>query len=247
VSSRHLPFSGKKGTVALGNTPRRETIFSVETSKSYAFGVRFKTLEDTPVDLTGCDVRLVISEPGYFGGAEVLSLLATSADFRTGFVQFNLQAQDLALEPASYPFDITLIPTSDYSTPILKGLFEVGPNTDLDTSNVYSGVNVGSDITVTLEHGDIIDITIERVDGVYLILGGMIEDFSEEMAAAVAAAEAAAAEAEDAAELSKSYHDDMQVWLDNAGFPFWKGTYAEYQAITKKEEVLYLITDEVVQ
>jgi hypothetical protein len=40
----------------------------------------------------------------------------------------------------------------------------------------------------------------------------------------------------------------MQAWLDNAGFPFWKGTQAEYNAINpKKDEVLYLITDEAVR
>lgn len=230
--------------MALGNTPRRETTFAVEASKSYAFGLHFKTPDDLPVDLTGCELRLVATEPPHVGGTEVISLVATSSAPVTGFAQFNFQADDLTLEPGSYAYDVTLLPPTGYSSPIIKGYIEVGPNTDLDSSNVYAGVEVGSDVTVFMEHGDVVSITIERVDGLYMVVAALIEDFSEAMAAEVAKAEAAAVESAESADLSKSYHDDMQVWLDNAGFPFWKGTYAEYQAIQHKEEVLYLLIDE---
>ena len=232
--------------MALGNTPRRETSFAIEASKSYSFGMWFKTPDDLPVDLTTCEVRMVVTAPLQMGGTEVISIQAVSAQPLSGFTWFNLQAEDLALEPGSYPYDVTFYPDSGYSTPIIKGYLEIGANTDPDTSNVYLPINTDSDVTVVMSQGDVVGVTIEQVDGLYVIIAGLIEDFSAEMAAQVAAAEAAAAAAAGSAELSQSYHDDMQVWLDNAGFPFWKGTYAEYQALTPKAEVLYLITDEVV-
>lgn len=234
--------------MALGNTPRRETVIAVEANKSYAFGLNFKTPDGLPVDLTACEVRLVAAEAPHVGGTEVMSLVATSQEPTTGFTQFNMQAEDLALEPGSYPYDVTLYPQTGYSTPIVKGYIEIGTNTDLDTSNIYSGVEVGSDITVFMEHGDLLEITIERVDGLYVVVGEIIRDFEEQMAAEVAKAADFATDAQNSAELSQSYADSMQVWLDNAGFPFWKGTQAQYNAINpKKDEVLYLITDEAVR
>jgi hypothetical protein len=232
--------------VALGNTPRRETTFAVEANKSYAFGLHFQTPDGLPVDLTGCEVRLIAAEGPHPGGVEVLSKVAESQAPFTGFTQFNLQAEDLSLEPGSYVYDVTLLPPTGYSSPIIKGYIEVGSNTDLESGNVYSGVEVGSEITVFMEHGDVVDITIERVDGLYIVVASLVEDFTEAMAIEVDKAAASAVEASESAELSKSYHDDMQVWLDNAGFPFWKGTYAEYQLITPKAEVLYLLVDEAV-
>lgn len=232
--------------MALGNTPRRETTISVEASKSYAFGMHFIDEEKLPLDLTGCELRLVAAEAPHVGGTEVINLLATSDAPATGFAQFNFQAADLELEPGSYAYDVTLLPPTGYSSPIIKGYIEVGSNMDLDTDNVYSGVQVGSDITVTFGPSEVIEITIERVDGLYMVVKELIKDFSEAMAAEVEKASDFADAAAESAVLSERHNDEMQVWLDNAGFPFWKGTYAEYQSITPKQEVLYLIVDEAV-
>ena len=231
--------------MSLGNTPTRETNFAVEASKSYAFGMRFITPDGVPVDLTDATVRLVGAEPPHRGGQEVLSVLATIETPSSGFVQFDFQAEDLALDYGSYAYDVTLIPKTGYSTPIIKGFFEVGSNTDLDTSNTFTEVGVGSEITVTLDESDVIEITIERVDGLFYITKALMEDFSVAMEAEVDAAEAHKLAAQSAEVNAASYATQMQVWLDNAGFPFWKGTFAEYQNLTRKEEVLYLITDEV--
>lgn len=231
--------------MVLGNTPRRETNFYVEASKSYSFGMHFQTPDQQPVDLTDCVLRLVAAQTQQVGGSEVLSKVAVSADPRTGFTQFNLQAEDLALEPGSYPYDVTIIPESGYSTPIIKGYIEVGPNTDTDTSNVYPDINSTSEITATLEPFDVVEITIERVDGLYVIVSNLMEDFAAEMAAEVDKAEGSATASSNSATLSASYAEEMRVWLDNAGYPFWKGTQAEYNALTPKREVIYLITDEV--
>ena len=233
--------------MALGNTPRRETNIAVEASKSYVLGMYFiqRANEDTPepVDLTGCVLRLVATEPPQRGSTEVLSLQAVIDQPETGLAQFRFQAADLTLEPGQYAYDVTLLPESGYSTPILKGYIEVGANTDLDDSNVFGSLNVTSDITVILDEHDSITIQIERVDGMFLVVSNLIEMFTEDLQEQVDAAAASAQAAQDSANQSAAYAAEMQEWLDNNGFPFWKGTQAQYDSLVPKYEILYLITD----
>ena len=230
--------------MALGNTPRRETNIAVEANKSYAFGLRFSKTDGSVIDLTGAVVRMVIAEPGYAGGTEVLSIEATHSIDSVGIVQFNLQAEDLALTPGSYMYDVTLYPASGYSTPILKGTIDIGQNTDFDTSNEFSDVNVGSEITAIFEGADLIDVTVERLDGLYQETQALIAQFTVDMADEVDAAAASAAAAANSAAEALYNKNAMQTWLDNAGFPFWKGTQAQYDTIAvKKPDVLYLIVE----
>lgn len=229
--------------MALGNTPRRETNIAVEASKSYMLGLYFKTPDNTPVDLTGCVVRFVATDPPQRGASEVLSLAADMDTAEVGLVQFKFQAADLTLEPGSYAYDVTLYPPSGYSTPILKGYLEIGSNTDLDDSNVYTSVNSSSDITAIIEGGDHVTIEIERVDGLYLVVTNLIEDFTVDMQAKVDEAAASAQAALVYENQAEGYRNEMQTWLNNAGFPFWKGTQAQYDALTPKAEVLYLIIE----
>ncbi|MGV0950003.1 MAG: phage upper tail fiber protein [Azonexus sp.] len=230
--------------MALGNTPRRETNIAVEASKSYMLGVYFKTPDNTPVDLTNCVIRFVATDPPQRGASEVLSIVADMDTAEVGLVQFKFQAADLTLEPGSYAYDVTLYPPSGYSTPILKGYIEIGANTDLDDSNVYDAVNTVSDITAIIEGGDHVTVEIERVDGLYLVVTNLIEDFSVAMQAQVDVAAGHAQAALVSENEAEAANSEMQAWLDNAGFPFWKGTQAQYNALTPKYEILYLITDE---
>lgn len=233
--------------MALGNTPRRETNIAVEASKSYVLGLYFVMVDGSPVDLTDCVLRLVATDPPQRGSTEILSLSAVIEQPLTGLAQFKFQASDLSLEPGSYSYDVTLIPLSGYSTPILKGYIEIGANTDLDDSNVYTDLNITGDITVTMEGHDLVTVEIERVDGMFLVVSRLIEEFTVDMQEQVGAAAGSAQASLNSANQSASYAALMQTWLDNAGFPFWKGTQAQYDAIAHKDEVLYLIIDEVTQ
>lgn len=231
--------------MALGNTPRTETNFAVEASKSYAFGIRFLRTDKSYVDMTKVEVRLVISESAYRGGSELVVATASPIHPRSGTVQFRLQAEDLALNPGSYPYDITLIPASGYSTPILKGVFEVGSNADVDASNIYAHVQSGSDITAVLDDSDLIEITIENIDGLYTLAENMISDFTTKVEADVAITKAQAAAAEASAILSADYARELREWLSSVGYPFWQGTMAQYSAIgTPVPHILYLIVDD---
>lgn len=146
----------------LGNTPTKEVSFAVEANKSFAFGMTFQTLDELPANLTGCTIRLVAVEPAHLGGTEVLNKTAVVTTPANGYAQFNLQATDLALDPNSYAYDVTLVWLYGYSLPIIKGFLEVGSNNDFDTSNVYTTVTVGSDVTVTLDRGDVVKVVVER-------------------------------------------------------------------------------------
>jgi hypothetical protein len=228
--------------MALGNTPRQETNISVEANKSYSFGVWLKSSDGTPVDLTGSELRFVATENAYHSGVEVLSVSAVPMLEQPDMQQFEFQAEDLALTPGSYSYDVTLIPPSGYSVPLLKGQLEIGANSDMDTSNIYSDISTGVDVIVELSGKDVVEITIERVDGLFTLVKELLDDFRAEIAAAQAEMTATAAAADASAQLAAAYANELRAWLDSVGFPFWKGTQAEYDAIPVKDpNVLYLI------
>lgn len=228
--------------MALGNTPRRETNIAVEANKSYAFGVWFKSADETPIDLTDSVLRFVATENAYHTGAEVISKVAVPMLDQPDMQQFEFQAEDLALDAGSYAYDITLIPPSGYSIPILKGQLEVGANSDLDTDNVFTDISTGTDIIVDLAGTDVVEVTIERVDGLFMLVKELLEDFRAEIAAAQASMDAQIAAAAASAQIASDKAAQLEGWFNSVGFPFWKGTQAEYDAIPVKDpNVLYLI------
>lgn len=228
--------------MALGNTPRRETNIAVEANKSYAFGVWFKSADETPIDLTDSVLRFVATENAYRTGAEVISKVAVPMLDQPDMQQFEFQAEDLALDAGSYAYDITLIPPSGYSIPILKGQLEVGANSDLDTDNVFTDISTGTDIIVDLAGTDVVEVTIERVDGLFMLVKELLEDFRAEIAAAQASMDAQIAAAAASAQIASDKAAQLEGWFNSVGFPFWKGTQAEYDAIPVKDpNVLYLI------
>jgi hypothetical protein len=228
--------------MALGNTPRRETNIAVEANKSYAFGVWFKSADETPIDLTDSVLRFVATENAYHTGAEVISKVAVPMLDQPDMQQFEFQAEDLALDAGSYAYDITLIPPSGYSIPILKGQLEVGANSDLDTDNVFTDISTGTDIIVDLAGTDVVEVTIERVDGLFMLVKELLEDFRAEIAAAQASMDAKVAAAAASAQIASDKAAQLEGWFNSVGFPFWKGTQAEYDAIPVKDpNVLYLI------
>lgn len=132
----------------LGNTPRQETPFFVDANKSFAFGILFEKADGTPYNLMGMGARLVIADSS---GSEVVNVVNDAVDLDNGHIQFNLQAEDLALDPGTYPYDITLTPLEGYTVPLLTGSFEVEANVDLDTSNTYTQVMIAPSIIIVMD------------------------------------------------------------------------------------------------
>ena len=149
----------------LGNTPLKTTNFFLDRGKSYAFTVSFVDKSDNPMDMTAAELRLVVEEPKHFGGAEVIDIVAFEENPANGILRFQLQASDLLLEPAEYPYDVTLVPDMGYSSPILKGLFVIGSNTDDRTDNTYTGVDLSNGLVVTMDQGTAIKICMDYAIG----------------------------------------------------------------------------------
>lgn len=228
--------------MALGNTPRRETNIAVEANKSYSFGVWLKAADGTQVDMSSSVLRFVATESAYHSGAEVLNVEAIPMLEQPDMQQFEFQAEDLALTPGSYSYDITLYPPSGYSIPLLKGQMEIGANSDGDTSNVFSDVGTGTDVIVELNGKDVVEVTVERVDGLFMLVKELLNDFRQEIADAKDYMDTKAAEADASAQYAASKAVQLEGWFNSVGFPFWKGTQAEYDALPSKDpNVLYLV------
>lgn len=173
---------------ALGNTPRRTTVLTLEARKSFAFGLKFLTSStDAPVDLTGAAVRLVLAQPAHLGGAALVTKTATAVDLPLGLVQFELQAAELDLTPGEYPFTVTLVSALGYSTVIVKGVVDLAENTDGDDTNTYAGINPSTNLAAYLENGGLVEVTVDHLDGMYVIVEQRISQFESDAAATQAA------------------------------------------------------------
>jgi microcystin-dependent protein len=155
--------------VILGNTPSSQNDFYLEQAKSFAFTMRFYLKElvndaRVPYPLTDAVVRLAVDQPARLGGASVLQAFAEDLDPENGSVQFRLQAAELDLEVGEYPYDITLLSSNGYTTPVMKGLIHIGSNADDDTTNIYSFTNAGINLGVEIHNGATIAIHIDNPD-----------------------------------------------------------------------------------
>lgn len=229
----------------IGNTPRRETNIYVEANKSFAFGIHFiNAVSEGDLDLTGTTVRLTASQQPHLGGVEVLRIEAVHIADVQGLVQFQFQASDLALGYGSYSYDVTLITTQGYSVPILKGYIEVGANTDQDISNTFTDIHADSEITAAIGDSNLVEITVERIDGMLSVTQGLILDFEARMDDRVERAETAATSAEYWSGKTTEDIAGLKTWMANTGFPYWKGTSAQYAALGAPDpSILYLLTD----
>ena len=150
----------------LGNTPAKLRNFFLDRGKSFAFAVMFVDKHDESLDMTGAQVRIVVEEPQHIGGAEVITKAAEEVDASVGHFEFELQASDLLLEPGEYPYDITLVSASGYSSPTVKGLFVIGSNTDDNAGNVYPGIDSSQGIRVVMDNGATLKLCLDYAEGI---------------------------------------------------------------------------------
>jgi hypothetical protein len=150
----------------LGNTPKQLTNLRLEEAKSFALVLEFVDKDGSAFHLAGYEVRLIVRQPQRYGGEIVIERLADIIDpiAGTNRATFNLQAADLALPAGEYPYDITLLGSSGYSTPIVKGYFVMGDNTDENTDNVYDEVFPSESLLVTMGGGYCIEVCLQYAD-----------------------------------------------------------------------------------
>lgn len=146
--------------MSLGNTPCKEVSIFVEACKSYVFSIHVITQSGLDVDLTDAVMRFVATAGPYRNETVVLEIIGIPVPDRLNGRQFQFQAADLALAPGEYAYDVTLITLNEYSIPLLKGLLELGPNTDAYDDNFYSNVFTGQDVIVELNGTDLVEVSV---------------------------------------------------------------------------------------
>lgn len=223
-----------KGAVVgqLGNTPRSQTVLLLEQRKSYALGLRFidRSANDDPLDITGVTIRCVVSLPQRYGGTVAVTKTATILDGPLGLAQVSFQALDLDLETGEHPFTITFVPASGYSTTVIKGVIDIQPSVDPSTAGTYADINPSTNLAAYIEEGDVVEVTVDKVDGLYVVVSQMILDFDDQLdeylaaiqvfrdaaAASATAAAGSANSAADSAEEALTYFQDIQAYDSSA-------------------------------
>jgi hypothetical protein len=199
---------------------------TLEARKSFALGLNFKrATSGAALDLTGATVRMVLAQPAHRGGTVLMTKTAQAVSLAQGAVQVELQAVDLDLAAGEYPFDITLVSANGYSSPVMKGVVDVRSNVDLDTTGTYTGINPSTSLAVSVEQGNVVEVHVDKVDGLYVVVSTMIADFDTQMQAKLQAAGVsednaaawAGAAADSAAAASDSEQAAAQSAVDAAG------------------------------
>lgn len=142
----------------LSNSPEESLVLRLEARKSFTFGVRFRDANGKPVDITGADIRFTAARVHADNEiATVFWVQAVLTESALGLARVDIQAADLALDPGSYPFALTVV-NGGYSSVVAKGLVELQAN--VEVSAVGQTFMTGDPATtldiVQRAHGDIL-------------------------------------------------------------------------------------------
>lgn len=146
----------------LSNVPRSAASLRVARAKSYAFGLEFKRRSDELAhNLTGAEVRFRVRNPKRKGGAMVVSVDADIYDPVDGLAQVNLQASDLDLPAGDYPFSLSLLGASGYSSLVLDGTLSLVDNAEEESiADTYADVNPSTSLVAWMESGDVVQVQV---------------------------------------------------------------------------------------
>ena len=167
-----------------GNSPRRFVVLPLEARRSFAFRVVFRDSETgATIDMTGATLRFVMAAPDYRGGAELVNVAALTTEVAAGEFQFELQASHLDQTADEYPFVLTLVTSSGYSTSVVKGVVNLLDNADTDATAVYSGIDTDTGLEVYLSAGTTVRIAVSSGLGTSTADSARISVVEEEVAA----------------------------------------------------------------
>lgn len=167
----------------LSNVPRSVASLRVARAKSYAFGLEFKRRSDELAhNLTGAEVRFRVRNPKRKGGAMVVSVDADIYDANDGLAQVNLQASDLDLPAGDYPFSLSLLGASGYSSLVLDGTLTIVDNAeDESTTDTYADVDPFTSLVAWMESGDVVQVQVALpIEGDTPLPGGFNEQQVED-------------------------------------------------------------------
>lgn len=147
----------------VGNSPEQQTILRLEARKSFALSLWFMDSNRRPADLTGATVRLVVkTAPFADDPGDAQNLIEHSlAEFPMpdqGYARFELQASELDLEPAEYPFVVVLV-SGGYSSVVVKGALVVEANPEYSSmESTYDDAQPPSALDVVMRNQARVDV-----------------------------------------------------------------------------------------
>lgn len=179
--------------MTLGNVPLAHTLLRLGARQSYALGIKFLNRKDgSPVDITGATITMRARKPKRWGSTTAFEIVAVPiGDMVLGHAQFDMQAETLDLEPASYSFTVTLKSVNDYSTPALMGTIEIVDNDNDDAEGTFPTLSPNTQLAAYMENGDVVEVQIDKVDGPTSVVSLMLSQADDMLTAAQAAADAA--------------------------------------------------------
>ena len=149
----------------ISNSPREISTIEVEARKSFALMLRITDARDWPADLTQHQLRFVAAKLDRTGTPTiVLEREGLVTDALKGRAQVNLQAADLELVPADYPFSLTMT-HEGYSAVLLKGVLRVVENTE------FASIHETYANAALPQH---VDIQMRRQADVHVELGNLL-------------------------------------------------------------------------
>lgn len=148
----------------LSNSPRAPMPIRLERAKSFSLGVFFTLANETPADISGCQISLTVRDLPYKGGLVQLTEAATIVSGSGGEARLDLQASDLDLPVGLYTYTIALLTAEDYSVTVVKGDFEIVENADEAWIGVtYASVLSPTTLTAMLQRDNSFVIRLDHV------------------------------------------------------------------------------------
>lgn len=189
----------------LSTSPQTHTVLRIEQLRPAAINVALIKQDDSPVDLTGCTLRVTIAQLPYRGGAVLHTQLATAVDLALGLMRFDIQGDDLDFAAGTYPFAMTLVTAEGFQTTIVKGEIDLQANPDSAVPPDYTAVAPPLGLTVALLDNSRITVKVNHhPDSVLMAFADAAEVSYQSAQIAAQAASASAASAAASAEAAEA-------------------------------------------
>lgn len=153
--------------VQISNSPVQTTILRLQARKSFALGLWIQDKNERPLDISDCQIRLVIrktpipdavdDDSGNLITSSQAEIIAPGA----GYARFNIQASELDEDPGTYYFSIVLS-DSGYTSTIVGGECQIEQNMEFtSTTEAFDpeDMDVSSALRVVLRGQNAIKVT----------------------------------------------------------------------------------------
>ena len=154
---------------SITNAPAKTISFALERRKSYQLRVILLNGDDTPVDLTGAVLRMIVKEAEWDDDQyDLNNLLVNSSavilEPLNGVAQFSLQAAELDADPGNYFYTMVLWTPTKFSGVVLKGDFSLLANAESDSIHYpFTGEALNQELLISLRQPDQITVVTNNM------------------------------------------------------------------------------------